>query len=177
MSAVVAAVVAGAALVATVWSASEQANAIEANAEFQGKIAELNAQMAQIDAAEAKRQGIAQEQQYKSQAEQVQAQQEGFFAGQGVEVKNDATGDLVAQSGLNAALNIIDIQNQAFINASKFSREATQTRLGADTAKYNAAIQSRATLNSGYASAIAQGASMYAGYAGSKAGSSSKGTK
>lgn len=177
MAAVVAAVVAGAALVATVWSAHEQSKAIEANAEFQGKIAELNAQMAELDAAEVVKQGMSEEQKYKTQADQVQAQQDAVFAQEGVQVKGDATGDLVAQSGLNAALNTMDIQNQAFINASKFRREASQTRIGADVNSYNAALQSRATLNSGYASAIAQGASMYAGYAGSKAGAASKGTK
>jgi len=143
---------------AQIWAAHEQSKAIEANAEFQGKIAELNAQMAELDAQEVLKQGIAQEQQYKTQAEQVQAQQEATFAGQGVEVKGDATGDLVAQSGLNAALNQIDIQNQAFINASKFKREATQTRLGSDVAKYNAALQSRSAMISGYAGAIQTGA-------------------
>lgn len=168
MSAVLAIAAVAVAVGAQVWSASEQANAIEANADFQSKIAELNAQMAKIDAQEVYKQGIAEEIKYKSQAEQVMAQQESTFAGQGIEVKNDATGDLVAQSGLNAALNQMDIQNQAFINASKFNREATQTRLGADTARYNAAIQSRATMTSGYASAVSTAATAYAGYKGSK---------
>ncbi len=152
---------AGVGAAASIWSAHEQSKAIEANAEFQGKIAELNAQMAELDAQEVQRQGIAQEQQYKSQADQVMAQQEATFAQQGIEVKGDATGDLVAQSGLNAALNQIDIQNQAFINASKFKREASQTRLGADNARYNASLQSRSALISGYAGAVQTGASAF----------------
>lgn len=168
MSAVLAIAAVAVAVGAQVWSASEQANAIEANADFQSKIAELNAQMAKIDAQEVYKQGISEENKYKAQAEQVMAQQESTFAQQGVEVKNDATGDLVAQSGLNAALNRMDIQNQAFINASKFNREATQTRLGADTARYNAEIQSRATMTSGYAGAITTAATAYAGYKGTK---------
>lgn len=163
---VIAAVAVGAG--ASIWAAHEQSKAIEANAEFQGKIAELNAQMAELDAQEVLKQGIAQEQQYRTQAEQVQASQEAAFAQQGVEVKGDATGDLVAQSGLNAALNVMDIQNQAFINASKFKREATQTRLGSDVAKYNAALQSRGALISGYASAAQTAGSAAVSYYGGK---------
>lgn len=156
---VIAAVAVGAG--ASIFAAHEQSKAIEANAEFQGKIAELNAQMAELDAQEVLKQGIAQEQQYRTQADQVMAQQEATFAQQGVEVKDDATGDLVAQSGLNAELNRLDIQNQAFINASKFKREATQTRLGADTARYNASLQSRSAMISGYAGAVQTGASAF----------------
>lgn len=134
-------------------SAQAQANAIRAQAEFQAKIAELNAQMAEIDSVQVLREGRSQEARYLGEVTQVQDAQTAAFAGQGVEVKSDATGDLIAQSSLNAALNLVDMQNQAAINSSKYKREADQIRSNSAINSYNASNYAQSTLISGYTGA------------------------
>lgn len=134
-------------------SAQAQANAIRAQAEFQAKIAELNAQMAEIDSVQALREGRSQEARYLGQVTQVQDAQDAAFASQGVQVKGDATGDLIAQSSLNAALNLVDMQNQAAINSSKYKREADQIRSNSAINTYNASNYAQSTLISGYTNA------------------------
>ncbi len=134
-------------------SAQAQANAIRAQAEFQAKIAELNAQMAEIDSVQVLREGRTQEARYLGDVTQVQDAQTAAFAGQGVEVKGDATGDLIAQSSLNAALNLVDMQNQAAINSSKYKREADQIRSNSAINTYNASNYAQSTLISGYTGA------------------------
>jgi hypothetical protein len=149
-----------ASLVGTVLGANAQASAIKANAEFQAKIAELNAQMAEIDAANVRRQARALEARSLTETAVVQDEQQAAFAAQGVEVKDDATGDLLAQSGLNAALNRMDIQNQAFFAESRLRNEATQRRIGAQVGLVNAEAGARSALFSGYVSALGQGANL-----------------
>lgn len=139
-------------------SAEAQANAIRAQAEFQAKIAELNAQMAEIDSVQVLREGRTQEARYLGEVTQVQDAQTAAFATQGVEVKGDATGDLVAQSSLAAALNLVDMQNQAAINSSKYKREADQIRNQSALNTYNASNYARSTLISGYAGALTSAA-------------------
>ena len=134
-------------------SAQAQANAIKAQAEFQAAIAELNAQMAEIDSVQALRDGRTQEARYLGDVTQVQDAQTAAFAGQGVEVRGDATGDLVAQSSLNAALNLVDMQNQAAINSSKYKNEADRIRNQSALNTYNASNYARSTLISGYTGA------------------------
>lgn len=134
-------------------SAQAQANAIRAQAEFQAKIAELNAQMAEIDSVQVLREGRSQEARYLGQVTQVQDAQDAAFASQGVQVKGDATGDLIAQSSLNAALNLIDMENQAAINSSKYKREADQIRSNSAINSYNASNYEQSTLISGYTGA------------------------
>ncbi len=139
-------------------SAEAQANAIRAQAEFQAKIAELNAQMAEIDSVQVLREGRTQEARYLGEVTQVQDAQTAAFATQGVEVKGDATGDLIAQSSLAAALNLVDMQNQAAINSSKYKREADQIRNQSALNTYNASNYARSTLISGYAGALTSAA-------------------
>jgi hypothetical protein len=134
-------------------SAQAQANAIRAQAEFQAAIAELNAQMAEIDSVQAIRDGRTQEARYLGEVTQVQDAQSAAFASQDVQVKGDATGDLISQSSLNAALNIVDIQNQAAINSSKFRNEAQSIRNQSAVNTYNASNYAQSTLISGYAGA------------------------
>ena len=141
-----------------VLSAQAQAEAIQAQAEFQAAIAALNAERAEIDAFEALRIGRTQEARYLGDITRVQDAQTAAFAGQGVEVKGDATGDLIAESSLNAALNIVDIQNQAFINSSKFKNEAQAIRNQSALNTYNAANAAQSTLISGYTGAFASAA-------------------
>lgn len=150
---IVAGALAGVAIGSQILSAQAQANAIRAQAEFQAKIAELNAQMAEIDSVQALREGRSQEARYLGQVTQVQDAQTAAFAGQGVEVKGDATGDLIAQSSLNAALNLVDMENQAAINSSKYKREADQIRSNSATNSYNASNYAQSTLISGYTNA------------------------
>jgi hypothetical protein len=156
-------IVAGALAVAsigmTLLGAKAQADAIKANAEFQAKIAELNAQLAEIDAANVRRQGAALEARSMTEAAVVKDEQIAAFAAQGIEVKGDATGDLVAQSSLNAELNRMDIQNQAFMAESRLRNEASQRRINAATGVQSAYAQANSAMISGYASALSQGAS------------------
>lgn len=156
---VVAAVLAGASIGMTLLGAKAQADAIKANAEFQAKIAELNAQLAEIDAANVRRQGAALEARSMTEAAVVKDEQIAAFAAQGIEVKGDATGDLVAQSSLNAELNRMDIQNQAFMAESRLRNEANQRRINAATGVQSAYAQANSAMISGYASALGQGAS------------------
>lgn len=139
-------------------SAQAQANAIRANAEFMAEIAELNAQRAEIDAQEALRTGAEYEARYVGQTTEVMDSQTATFANEGVEVKGDATGDVVAASGLNAALNKLDIQNTAFMNASVYQREAGDRRAQAAIGKYSAGQAANAALISGYVGAISSAA-------------------
>jgi len=135
-------------------SAQAQANAIRAQAEFQAAIAELNAQMAEIDSVQALREGRTQEARYLGEVVQVQDAQTAAFAGQGVDVKADATGDLIAQSSLNAALNLVDMQNQAAISSSRYQKEADQIRINSSINTYNASNYAQSTLISGYTGAV-----------------------
>lgn len=141
-------------------SANAQAKAIQENAKFAAAIAELNAKRAEIDSIQSIRDGRAQEARYLTQVQGVQDAQTAAFASQGVEVKADATGDLIAESSLNAALNIIDIRNAAFQNYSKFQSEANQRRSNAAIGLYNADNEANATRIAGYVGAL----SSVAGY-------------
>lgn len=140
-------------------AAHEQARMIEANAEFQSKISELNRQLAEVDAAEATRQGFAEQARYSSEITQVEAQQEAILASQGLKAGDDSLGDLIKQSQLNAALNKQDIGRAAEMTASKFRREARQIGLQDQVNRVNASNQAQATRISGYASAVSTGAS------------------
>lgn len=155
-------------------SAQAQANAIRAQAEFQAAIAELNAQMAEIDSVQALREGRTQEARYLGEVTQVQDAQTAAFATQGVEVKGDATGDLIAQSSLNAALNIVDMQNQAAISSSRYIKEADQIRTNSAINSYNASNYAQSTLISGYTGAAMSAANYGMQAAGLMGKSSSK---
>jgi hypothetical protein len=148
----VAAVVAGAGT--QIWSAHEQSKALEANADFQSKISELNAQLALVDAQEAVRQGASQQARYAGEVEKAQAQQESFFAEQGVEIQDDATGALLAESSLNAALNKAEIENQAYLKAAGYRREADNIRGQSAANQYESRLAQRSALISGYAGAV-----------------------
>lgn len=157
---VIAAVLAGASIGMTLLGAKAQADAIKANAEFQAKIAELNAQLAEIDAANVRRQGKALEARASTDAALVKDEQIAAFAAQGINVTGDATGDLIAQSSLNAELNKMDIQNQAFMAESRLRNEASQRRVNAQAGLVSANSQAGAAMLSGYASALSQGANL-----------------
>lgn len=176
MSAVIAAV--GVGVGVTIWSAHEQAGQIQAQAEFQAKMQEINARLAEVDAAEAYRQGAAQQASYIGEAEKAQAQQEAYLAQAGIQTNTAGAGaDLVAESNVNKQLNLIDIENQAFMNASKFKREAMGRRDQAAVDRSSGQAGARNALISGYASAVSQGATAYAGYAGKQAGTSQPAVK
>ena len=138
-----------------IWAAHQQSDAIKAQGEFQAQMQELNAQMAIIDAAEVSRQGISKQVKYQTQADKALAEQESFFASTGMDTNTGAIADVKGESQLNAFLNNLDIENQAFVESSKFKKEAQSRLAQADTSRFGATMQARTALISGYASAIA----------------------
>lgn len=153
-----------------IWSAHEQANAIEANAEEQARIAELNARLAEMDAAEAYREGQANQARFIGEASKAADQQTAFFAQAGVDTTQaGAAADIVQETKLNLALNKQDLEKQALQTSEQFKREASQTRQQSALNRSAASRQAQSVLISGYAGAIGAGASI----AGRSAGSSS----
>jgi hypothetical protein len=143
--------------VATAYIQSEQ---LKSNSAFQSKIAELNAQMAEVDAAEAYRQGIGQQTKAIGDIQKVQAQQEATIASSGVST-GGAVGDLVKESNLNASLNLMDLEQQAFNKRLGFQKEAQGIRSQSDINQMTAETQAQNVMLSGYAQAAQAGLSAY----------------
>lgn len=156
MSGVIAAVGASAAI--SIGVAHYQSEQIKAGAELQGKLSELNSQMAEIDGQEAYRQGITQQVQSTTQIDQAKAAQEAVLAESGVNISGSVA-DIVKESNLNAGLNLMDIESQAFNKRLGFQREAANRRSQSAVDSMTANAQAKNALISGYASAAQTGLS------------------
>jgi hypothetical protein len=158
MSGIIAAVGIGAAV--SVGTAYMQSERLKADAKFQEQIAKINAQRAEVDGAEAYRQGIGSQTNAIGDIEKIKAQQEAAIASSGVNT-GSAIGDLVSESNLNASMNLLDMEQQAFNKRLGFQREAQGIREQSVVNQKTAQTQADSTMLSGYASAIQGGLSLY----------------
>jgi hypothetical protein len=162
MSGVIAAVGISAGI--SVGTAYMQSERLKSNAAFQAQLAEVNAQMAEVDAAEAYRQGISTQTRAVGDIEKIKAQQEAAIASSGVNT-GGAVADLVSESNLNASLNLMDIEQQAFNRRLGLQREAQGIRTQSSVNQQTAETQAQNAMLSGYAQAAQTGLGAFKGKA------------
>jgi hypothetical protein len=162
MSGVIAAVGVSAGI--SIGSAYLQSERLKSNAAFQAKIAELNAQMVEVDAAEAYRQGIGNQTRAIGEIEKIKAQQEAAIASSGVNT-GGAVADLTKESNLNASLNLLDLEQQAFNKRLGLQREADGIRTQSSVDQQTAETKAQNAMLSGYAQAAQTGLGAFKGKA------------
>ena len=149
--------VAGAVVVGTaysIYSAEQQAGAMEDKAEFDLAMSRLNGERAEADAAEVRRGGETDKVRAIGASDTIKDSQAAMLATQDVSATSGAGANLIAESNLNSKLNMIDIGYNAFMNSAKYKREANQTRAQGQIDYVAGRTNASNTRISGYANAV-----------------------
>ncbi len=145
-------------------SGFQQAEQIRQNADIKRQIAEMNAKYAELDAYNAEKAGFTHAARYQSTIDATVGAQKTAMASQGVDVHYGTAAAVQNQTRLTGTLNILDIQKQAMAQAYGYKTQATNIRLGGQTAVAQGALDAGSVettgLLRGFGTAI-QGADKY----------------
>jgi len=136
----------------------QQAEMIRANGRLMQEVAEFNAEFAEVDAYEAEKMGYTRAARYSAIADDTISKQTSALAAQDIDVNFGTAADIRKESQVTKALNLIDIQNEAYARAQGFKNEARRLRLQG----YMSGLQSSGSANSTQAAGVINAVSGYA---------------
>lgn len=133
-----------------------QSQAIRANAAYQATISKINAQLAEMNADDAVKRGDAAALDYQQQVDDMLSNQKVAYAGQGVDLTFGTPQEVMRETKMRGALDIVTIKNNAWREAWGYKNEALQSTSQGKFAQITGEGQSRMTLLTGGMNAVTQ---------------------
>lgn len=130
-----------------------QQQLLQAQADGQAAVNELNAESLEFDAFEAEQFGYSQVARYQAVVDKTLATRKATLAAQDVDTSFGTAKAVEEENELNAYLNTLDIVAQASNKARNIKRRASSVRLGADMEFTSRQAEGQAAAASGFARA------------------------